>query len=615
MTSAATVTSIGTPGGGAQPQSLRDRLASRMGTLATERSQWESRWREVRDFIAPYRGRFLPSDRARAAQRHDWAIVNDSATKAAKTLAAGLASSLTNPSMRWFRLETADPSMMRSGKVRPWLSHAEDLIYRVFAKSNFYQQVQNIYFMLGVFGSAPLWQDDDYDDIARFRAFAVGEYYLANDGRGLATVCYRRFEMSVEQVVQTWVQPDYEGKQDWSKLSRQVRHAWDRGNLDQPVVICQGVERASDSLLEREGMPKGMGKWRYLSCYWEEASDDYRQVLQVDGYRECPVHAPRWDLELPDAYGVSPAMEAIGDVRQLQLAERRLAQAVDRVTGAGPLTGPPLSSVAEVYGHAYVPWANPGAGAQVRPLIEVSPQAVAAIGQEVQRVEKRVGESFYADLWRLLSQIEDPRITATAVNELKEEKLVMLGPVVTRQYEELLNPLLDRTFAQIVRASQGRWRVGQPGVGGLPPPPREIAGADLKVEYESVLAQAQSARKADGVTRLLSTAAQMVAYDPSVADYIDDGAAISALADAWGVDPSVIRSDDDVTQLRQAKLQAAQGQQAQQQLSGMADIAHKLGNAKTKDTALGALMQGAGGAMPGIPGGGGEPPAGGGPPS
>ena len=69
----------------------------------------------------------------------------------------------------------------------------------------------------------------------------------------------------------------------------------------------------------------------------------------------------------------------------------------------------------------------------------------------------------------------------------------MLGPVLERLHNELLSPFIDITFERLATA------------GVLPPPPPELEGVDLEIEFISTLAQAQRAVAAAGSDRLLGT--------------------------------------------------------------------------------------------------------------
>ncbi len=55
----------------------------------------------------------------------------------------------------------------------------------------------------------------------------------------------------------------------------------------------------------------------FRELYWEMGRAR-SFVLQQRWYHEFRVIAPRWDLAANDAYGRSPAMDALGDIKQLQ---------------------------------------------------------------------------------------------------------------------------------------------------------------------------------------------------------------------------------------------------------------------------------------------------------
>ena len=52
------------------------------------------------------------------------------------------------------------------------------------------------------------------------------------------------------------------------------------------------------------------------------------QFLRESGYEEFPGVAPRWEVNDGRVYGDSPAMDALGDNKQLQIQERRKGQGI-----------------------------------------------------------------------------------------------------------------------------------------------------------------------------------------------------------------------------------------------------------------------------------------------
>src|SRR5215467_12521234 len=149
----------------------------------------------------------------------------------------------------------------------------------------------------------------------------------------------------------------------------------------------------------------------------------------------------------------------------------------------------------------------------------------------------------------------------------------MLGPVLERIEYELLSPAIERTFAIMSRA------------GILPPPPAEIQGANIDIEYVSMLSQAQQAAASSGIERTLQLAGGLVGVDPSVMDNIDMDATIQIYSNLMNNNPKMIRSPQALQQIRQQRQQQA----AQQQQDMMAERASKLAaGAKTlSETDLG----------------------------
>ena len=126
----------------------------------------------------------------------------------------------------------------------------------------------------------------------------------------------------------------------------------------------------------------------------------------------------------------------------------------------------------------------------------------------------------------------------------------MLGPVLERLNSELLDPLIDRVFRIMVSR------------GLFPEPPEELREVDLKVEYISIMAQAQKLLSANSIERLTGFAADLAAVQPDVLDKVDFDQAIDEYGGITGAPPRLIRSDDDVAALRanRAEQQAKQAQ-------------------------------------------------------
>lgn len=558
----------------ADKRGIRELMSKRLEALRSERSPWDADWRELSEYIAPTRGRFATGDRSRSRASRRKKIINSRATQALRTLSAGMASNIVTPTRPWFRLGTEDPALSENGAVRTWLEELEKLLGRIFSKSNLYQTIPSVYSELGAFGTAALSHDEDFENVVRFTPHAVGEYFLANDERGQARTFYRELQMTVEQVVRRFSLP---------RCSQQVRNLYDNGNYDGWVTVCQGVERNDDRFLAR-GTPRDRA---YVGVYWEAGGRD-DLTLETKGYHECPTHACRWDIASPqDVYGTSPGMDALGDVKALQLTERRIAQAVDKKV-LPPLQGPPLINheIDQLPG-AYNPRSSSGAGDRIESLYDPRAFSIAEADAYRHGIEERINEAFYADLFLMLSMSDRRQITATEINERQAEKLLQLGPVLTRLDHELLNPLIDRTSAMVFRASAPHWAMGEAGM--LPPPPQELQGVDLKVDYLSMLHQAQKSIEVGPMREMLNLVTGVGQIQPESLVKFDGEQFLDEAAARLGTPVRIIRDDETVAAIKEAQAKQAEQQQAAQTLAMGADAASKLGRAKMDGTALGEL--------------------------
>ena len=71
---------------------------------------------------------------------------------------------------------------------------------------------------------------------------------------------------------------------------------------------------------------------------------------------------------------------------------------------------------------------------------------------DIQDVQKRIKEIFFNDLFLMFQQMEAEPRSATAIDARREEKMVMLGPVLERFQNEALDKVIDRVFNIMLRA-------------------------------------------------------------------------------------------------------------------------------------------------------------------
>lgn len=545
--------------------SLRNRTLKRHKALVNERSAYDTHWKSIADNLLPRSSRFQSTSRNRSSERND-KIIDSTATQALRVLAAGMMSGMTSPARPWFRLATPDSDVMKTPASRAWLFQVQQIMLRIFAKSNTYNALHSTYRELGAFGTSASVIVPDFERVMHQHPQTIGEYTFGLDHLGYVTTMTREFDLSVEQIV---------GWFGYKNCSSSVRSNYDSGNYDKAATLVHVIQPRAD----RDDRKRDAKNKRWSDVYLEKGGDGDTGpnggVLQESGHSSFPVLTPRWDVLWNDSYGSGPGMDALGDLLALQHQQFRKARAIDYQTD------PPLQLPVSLRGQqadllpggvSYYDATTPSGG--IRTAFEVNldlSHLLADIGD----VRDRMRSSFYADLFLMLSTADVKGMTATEVAERHEEKLLMLGPVLERLHAELLSPLIESTFERMV------------AVGIVPPPPEELAGADLDIEYVSMLAQAQKAVSVNSTDRLVGHIGTLMNLNPNVVDKFDTDKSIDRYADQLGVDPDLIVGNEQVAMIRSQRAQAQQAAAQQEAMMQSADAIAKLGGVANDGSNLG----------------------------
>lgn len=553
----------------------RKEINQRYLRMRSEGLKWRPAWRDIRDYIAPTQG-FFENEMPDWGKKIDHErIVNGHATRSLNTLASGMSSGMTSPSRPWFVLGASDPDLSKFQPVKEWLSMVQRQMYRVFAKSNFYQAAHVLYSEIGGFGTAANMIMPDYKTVIRCRNFTIGEYWLAQDANSRVDSFARQYWMTVGQMIKEFGE---------ANCSQAVRSMYKNNNIDGYRLIRHVIE-PNDKRIEGRADFKGK-PWR--SVYYEESGRS-DQVLRLSGFEEFPIQAPRWQIRSSnDIYGRGPGWEALGDVKMLQKIEKDGLIALDKVVD------PPVQVMGEVDHVNLYPGGVtrssqvlPNAG--VKAAYQVAPD-FQAVQAWVSKVEERIDKSFYADLFMMISSDERSDVTAREIIERHEEKLQALGPVIEGLESEWLNPAIDRTFNIMMRS------------GLIPPPPPDIQGHDLKIEYVSALAQAQKMVGTTSIEQLARFAGGLVAVVPEVMDNIDSDETVRQYGEMVGVPTEVIRSAEDVAAIRKERQKAQQAEAQAQAAERMTAGAETLSKTPVGgNSALDALLGTTGAAKEGAP--------------
>lgn len=557
--------------------------------LRNERNSFLNHWREITENLMPRRGRFYTNDNNEGDKRNN-KIIDSSATMALRTLRSGMMGGVTSPARPWFRLTTPDPTFSENADVKNWLETVSDRLSTVFLKSNLYNVLPIVYSDMGGFGTACMFIEEDFDDVIRCYPFPVGSYYIANDAKLKVNTFAREFRMTVRQLVEKFGYDSTTRTIDWSQISDLVRSLYENNQTEAWIEIAHVIIPNEDY-----DPNKKLGRFKkYISVYYElgytgsstansnylGGAPDKGKYLRMEGYDYFPILAPRWEIASEDVYGTScPGMTALGDIKQLQIGEKRTLQAIEKMINP-PMVGSTALRNAKASilpgDITYLDERDSQAGFRAAHDIRFDINAMEA---KQAQVRQRISRTFYEDLFLMLAQSDRRQITAREIEERHEEKLLALGPVLEQLNQDLLDPLIDIAFDIMIKQDL------------IPEPPEELAGKNLKVEYISVMAQAQKLNGLASIDRFTQYVGQVMAADSKVLDKVNTDQLIDLYGETVSIPSNIIKTDEEVKELREerAKIEAQQ-QQAEQQAQAVQGVKDLSQTELSGDSALDELM-------------------------
>jgi hypothetical protein len=432
---------------------------------------------------------------------------------------------------------------------------------------------------------------EDEHDIMRAYSYPLLSYAFGLDARGVATTFVREYRRTCRQLIEEFGGEGGQPLQRGQPVQRQnfssaVLDAWDQGFPERAFDICWYVSPNDDynprALSSAYAMP-------FKSCWFEKGTQqgsslDEGGFLRESGYRVFPFLCPRWGAVGEDTYGTdAPGWVALGDVKQLQLMSKQKAKAI------GKFVNPPLKApnslrnqkVSLVEGDlTYVDERD--AQKSLAPIHEIGLQGLQFLIQDMAEVRMRIDSAYFADLFLMLARSDYAKssgtpVTAREIEERHEEKLLALGPVLERLNDELLDPGLDRAI-DILDA-----------YGAIPPAPDAIQGTPLKVEYISIMAQAQKLAGIAGMDRFVGSLVTMAQVQPDVLHKWDAMQTVDEYGDKLGVPPKLIRTDEEAQARLEAQQQAAAAAQAAEMMKTAGQGVQSLANSPTQGGQSSAL--------------------------
>lgn len=509
--------------------------------LRGDRSNWDQLWREVSEYILPNKdnisGGNTPGQK-KATDLYDATGVHSNVL-----LAAALHGMLTNPSLPWFGLTTGIDALDSDDDVRKWLQDSARIMLNVMNNSNFQTEIHEVYLDQGSLGTGALLINEDDIDIVRFLSIPIYEMFIDENYKGVVNTLARCFKKPMKDIIEEYGE---------EVLMENGLSSLMKDPLKEFEILHMVGENSTYNPHETK-----VGNFRYYS---ETILKEKKVTLKSKGFNTFPMAIPRWNKISGEKYGRSPGMNALPDVKMINQMMKTTLRAAQKMIDP-PLQAPdegmmgPLRTTPGA-----INWYRSGTSDRVEPILTGG--RVDFGFQLMDDVRKRIRSAFFIDQ---LQMPQGPQMTATEVMQRTEEQLRLLGPILGRQHNELLKPLVDRVFDICFRRGL---------FGKIPAKLANLKKID--VQYSSQIAQAQKMAALESFNRMLGMATPLFQMDPNTMDNLDTDQAFHYISKTVGLPYELTRTKNDVKKLREAKAEQAKAMQAQQQEQHEAEVGSKV---------------------------------------
>ena len=517
---------------------------SRRAELEVAYNAIKGDWQDLADYFLPRSVRFL----ARTANKtpvKNRKIKDSTPLLAVRNFSSGMMSGATSPATNWFKVRVRNYGHEGNYPVKKWCNAVETLFRDIFNSSNLYRILPSVYKQIGVFGISVLGMMNDETSVLRCQLLPIGSYRIAKNSKGEVDTICRVYMETAKNLY------DKFGEEN---VSKEVLSAIESNRYEELFEIVHFVEPNKDFL------PSSV--WaenkKYVSVYYEWASTE-EKFLSKSGFDKFPYAVFESEVNGEDVYPCEcPGVNALPDVKQL------MSMVIDEGKAVKKMISPTYKGPASLKNKkmidapaAFIEEDENGRG--LSPIYEVNPR-VLEVDSIIEKLKQSIKEIFYNDLFAMILNTAERSRTATEVNELKEEKMVLLSPLL-QQIHNGLNQIIDWVFEECIRLDI------------LPEPPQEIMGANMDIEFVSTLAQAQKAVKISAMERFTTFTINLAqSLDPSLKNKLNANKIVDDYADFANISPEQIVPTNEVEKRKKQEEDAQNQKQMIEQVKNSTEI-------------------------------------------
>jgi hypothetical protein len=563
--------------------------------LAFDRAYWEDAWRDLAQVYMPSAshlydyggGNYALNGAAReltglannpTSVRRGRELYDATGAWAADRLTAGMESLITPRAQKWHVFANDDPfGREPTGIEEEWLDKLRDYLFdaRYSAKSNFSLANQKRLRNTTVFGTGIVYSEENegrrgIDPVKTpffFKSLPLIECYLGIDAFDDVDKNIRVAQFTARSAAAYF-------KGIGGTISSKLQDkANDPAQADKPVTLIHAViprEEAGEFSDKRRNTP--------FASFWVEV--DTKHLVRSSGYFSFPFSVTWWEQTDGSAYGQSPAMMMLADVKMLQVMNKSAAQAAQQAVK------PPMATAKGIYrerlnlnsGAINPGYVDDNGRLKAQPLLTGADPSFAERIIEAKR--NSVREGMYINLFQIL--IDNPQMTATEALLRANEKGELLGPAGAK-IEAGVASGIDREVDIITR--KGAFEQGSPLA-----PPQSLLGRNVGVQFTGPLSRLRRMQEMQGVESVIGLAERVAQYDPTILDRLDTDETLEITREVGGAPRKMFKTDEEVAQIRQSR---AQQQEQQAAMMAVEQLAGAAGKATPAIKAYGEVQRGA----------------------
>lgn len=515
----------------------------------SEQQKWLPIWRKLNEGFYPFLYAHLQGTTAIYTSEPDKIVnpkmLDGEPALALIVLAAGFMNGVTSPARKWINIKRPGTKPYEEADAGESLIHStiRTKILETLAGTNYYDsRAEQVYDGCGI-GTGAILCYEDRDTICKFTVCPPGTYQLTTDAANNVIKFSREIRMTIKDILDEFGE---------DALTKDMLEKAKKGGAAARTtyIVSHLIEKN-----EKPGPLKTNHPFREL--YWFSAPQAGKPAyLAARPLHEWPAAVLRWSCPDNSTYGVAPTLSVLGKAVQLQNLEYKSDQGLDKMISPPMLAHTSLQHRPKAFGANGITYtSNLGADNGARPLMSVQ-MPFQELEMKRSRIVQAIKDGLFNYLFDMISSLDTVR-SATEIDARREEKMVVLGPVLHRSYLDDIGVIVKRVFGILSRKK-------------LIPELSEGEGAEI--EFSNILSDVQKASDVATLERFTAFVGQIIPAWPEAQPKINILDVIKQYAEGLGVRPSVLTEDE----VAQAAMEPAS---EMDQLRQTSEVAKNFGSA------------------------------------